>query len=80
MQKEFTDVQRATLGSLNSFLGNIFFALFSPILGLFADKFGPANALLMTQVVYLPVFFITWYLQKRNKKKYEHIGNRIIMR
>jgi len=68
MQKEFTDAQRATLGSLNSFFGNIFYALFSPLLGMFADAYGPANALLMTWVVSLPVFFITWHLRTADKK------------
>lgn len=67
MQKEFTSEQRATLGSLNSFLGSIFFGLFSPLLGLFADRFGQANALVMVQVCSLPALYITWKLYKSHK-------------
>lgn len=69
MQKEFTHEQRATLGSLNSFLGSIFFGLFAPILGIFADHFGPANALVMVQICSLPALFITWRLFKNHPQK-----------
>jgi MFS family permease len=51
MQHEFTDEQRATMGSLNSFAGNIAFAICSTLLGLLADRVGPANALLVTTLV-----------------------------
>jgi len=43
MQKEFSDGQRATMGSLNSCLGNIFFALFALGFGLVADGWGPTK-------------------------------------
>lgn len=55
MQKAFTDHQRATMGSLNSFGQSIFFGIFSIILGLVADKFGPINALLFAILLTAPV-------------------------
>jgi MFS family permease len=67
MQKEFSDQQRATLGSMNSFLGKLAFGAFAVILGLFADKFGPAKALLFAYVLSLPTLWINWVLFKNNK-------------
>lgn len=40
LQKEFTDHQRATMGSLVTFFGSIFFAVFAVLFGLYADAFG----------------------------------------
>lgn len=62
MQKEFTDEQRATLGSVNSLLGNLAFGLFAIGLGLFADKFGPSKALLAAYIFSLPTILINWKL------------------
>lgn len=67
MQREFTDGQRATLGSINSFMGNLAFGVFAVILGIFADKFGPTKALLFAYVISLPSLIINWSLLKNNK-------------
>lgn len=64
MQAEFTDEQRATLGSLTSFMGSLAFGVFAVILGIFADKFGPANALLIAYIISLPTLWINWILFK----------------
>jgi len=69
MQKEFTDEQRATLGSVNSFMGNIAFGIFAVILGIFADKFGPTKALLFSYVLSLPTLLISWNLFKNNRNE-----------
>ncbi len=69
MQQEYTQEQRATLSSISAFLGNIFFSLFAPILGLFADSFGPAKAMIMVQFCMLSVLVINI------KLKYEHSRN-----
>lgn len=58
MQKAFTDHQRATMGSLNSLGQSIFFGIFSVILGLVADKFGPINALLFAIILTAPITFL----------------------
>lgn len=69
MQKEFTDEQRATLGSINSFMGNLAFGFFAVILGIFADKFGPAKALFFAYIFSLPTLLINWTLFKNNKNE-----------
>jgi MFS family permease len=69
MQREFTDEQRATLGSINSFLGNLAFGVFAVILGIFADKFGPTKALLFAYIFSLPTLLINWTLFKDNKNE-----------
>lgn len=60
LQKEFTQKQRATMGSLNSLFGGIIFAIFAVILGILADKFGVKNALLI-QIILSCVIFIPLY-------------------
>lgn len=69
MQKEFTDQQRATMGSLNSFLGNLFFGLAAILLGYCADKLGARWALMIAYVATLPTVWINWYLFKKYEKK-----------
>lgn len=55
MQKAFTNHQRATMGSLDSFGQSISSGIFSIILGMVADKFGPINALLFAVILTAPV-------------------------
>ena len=50
LQKEFTNEQRATMGSLNSFAGSIFFGIVAFVLGSVADSLSPARALFLLQV------------------------------
>ncbi|KKQ81005.1 MAG: hypothetical protein UT01_C0002G0032 [Candidatus Daviesbacteria bacterium GW2011_GWA1_38_7] len=67
MQQEFNDAQRATLGSINSFMGNLAFGFFAMILGIVADKFGPTKALLFAYICSLPTLLISWSLFKNNR-------------
>ncbi|MFH1967555.1 MAG: MFS transporter [Patescibacteria group bacterium] len=69
MQKEFTNAQRATLGSVNSFLGSLAFGIFAIFLGILADKFGPAKALLFAFIISLPTLLINWTLFRENKNE-----------
>jgi len=69
MQKEFTDEQRATLVSINAFMGNLAFGVFAVILGIFADKFGPTKALLFAYIFSLPTLLINWTLFKDNRNE-----------
>lgn len=71
LQNEFTHEQRATMGSLNSLFGNIFFAIFAIILGVFADKFGPKNALIFEALASFSVFIPLY----RFKKSHEQLFN-----
>jgi predicted MFS family arabinose efflux permease len=69
MQKEFTDKQRATMESLNSLGGNLFYAVFAFVLGFVADKLTPGQALLFSQILILPVVLIYWKLFKGDKTR-----------
>ncbi|MFA9288413.1 MAG: MFS transporter [Weeksellaceae bacterium] len=64
MQREFTDHQRATMGSLNSFAGSIFFGIISISLGTLADILSPARAILLLQLFQISNIFIYWKLFK----------------
>ena len=68
MQTEFTDHQRATMGSLNLFAGSIFFAALSIFLGSLADSYGPARALItftLMGVPVIPLYFLLFRTDKR---------------
>ncbi len=67
MQKEFSDQQRATMSSLNSFAGSLFFGILVYLIGFLADKFDPRNALLLLQIGSLSVLYILWRLFKQNR-------------
>lgn len=60
LQKEYSQQQRSTMGSLNSLFGALAFAVVSFGLGFFADKIGPANALLSLQVLAGVSLFLIW--------------------
>lgn len=67
MQKEFSDKQRATLGSLNSLGGSVAFGIISFLLGTFADSIGPAKALLVLWFAgIIPLYFL-WKIFKQKK-------------
>lgn len=68
MQQEFSDHQRSTMASLNSFAGNIAFAIMSVVLGSLADAMSPAKALFILNLVSLPIVYIYYLLFKNDKK------------
>ena len=71
LQKEFTENQRATMGSLNSLATSIFFGVFSLGIGFLADKIGGAKALIIINVIqFIPIFL---YLKLRSYSKNEKI-------
>ena len=65
MQKEFTNQQRATMASLNSLFGNLFFAIFAFGFGTLADGLGPAKSLLIGEAILLVLIPIYGRLLKR---------------
>jgi MFS family permease len=69
MQAEFTDKQRATMSSINSFLGSCFFAIFAILLGLVADRLGTAKAMLFGQVCLLPIIWIYVSIWRQNRAR-----------
>lgn len=60
MQREFTDEQRATMGSLNSLTGSILFAVFSFLLGALADRFGVTMALVWAALFSIVPMSLYW--------------------
>ena len=54
LQKEFTERQRATIASLNSFGNSLTFAVSLYVCGLIANAYGPFAALLATQAFLIP--------------------------
>jgi MFS family permease len=60
LQRDFTDEQRATMGSLNSFAGSIAFTVFSFLLGALADRVGATNALIVATVLMLIPAALYW--------------------
>jgi len=67
-QKEYTHEQRATMGSINSFLGNIFYGICAPLIGILADRYGSASALIVVQFALLSVLYINVRLKYLSKK------------
>lgn len=55
MQHEFTHEQRATMGSITSFFGSLFFGIAAPIIGAMADAWTPRVALMIAAGV-----SVTW--------------------
>jgi len=70
-QKEFTDKQRATMGSLNSLGKSISFALSALLLGYVADWVSPRISLIWGQLVGLISVWLTWKLLRLIKKEQE---------
>ena len=69
-QKEFSNKQRATMGSLNSLGRSLFFAIAAILLGWIADITSPRIALLWGQLLSLVSVWLTWKLYKLVKKEH----------
>ena len=64
LQDEFSTKQRATMGSLNSLAGSLFYSIFAVALGVLADNFGPKNALMVQYILTLSVLYFYFSLKK----------------
>jgi len=64
MQREFSDHQRATMSSLNSFISNIGFAIMSVAIGLFPDFTSPATALFTMTLISIPIIPLYYQIFK----------------
>lgn len=65
-QKEFTDEQRATMGSLTQFFGSILFGVSSVALGVLADAVGPLKTLIISEII---LFGSIWFYWKAFRSK-----------
>jgi len=64
LQNEFTNEQRATMTSINSFVGNIMYSVSAVFVGMAADKFGVAKSLLFVQLLMVTISIIYYKLFK----------------
>ena len=62
LQWEFTEKQRATMGSINAFFGSMFYAACTLLLGIVADTLGPAHTLLLAEIILIPIILVYWKL------------------
>ena len=69
LQNEFSDKQRATMGSLNSLGKSLFFAIAAILLGWIADKTNPRIALISAQTLSLVSAWLTLKLYRLIKKE-----------
>jgi len=69
MNKEFTNKQRATMGSLNALFGSIFFAVFAASFGLIVDVIGERNGLLIGEILLISTILLYWSLFRRHVSK-----------
>lgn len=69
LQKEFTDKQRATMGSLNSLAGSLMFAILTFSMGLIADRMGPAKTILILAGLSVSVILVYGNLFKKHPRR-----------
>lgn len=68
LQQEFSSKQRATMGSLNSLVGSIFFAIFAVLLGYFADLTNPRVALIGVTIAQFITIWIYFQISGKESK------------
>ncbi len=68
-QQEFTQHQRATLGSLTSFMGSIWFAAIALVLGFIGDRMGVIAALIFGNSILCVNVVLYWRLENDFRKK-----------
>ncbi|KKR66787.1 MAG: hypothetical protein UU09_C0046G0013 [Microgenomates group bacterium GW2011_GWA2_40_6] len=62
LQNEFTNEQRATMTSINSFVGNIIYSVSAILVGMAADRFGVARSLLVVHLLLVSISVIYYKL------------------
>ncbi len=67
LQREFTNEQRATMGSLNQFAGSLVFAAAALGMGALADRIGVTKTLIVGEIVLFSTLFWYW-------KAFRHAG------
>jgi MFS family permease len=74
LQKEFTEHQRATIASLNSFGNSIYFAIVLSLCGVIASDYGPFVALISTQIFLIPAMVFKLRLLQRVKNDLKDVA------
>lgn len=73
LQNEFTNEQRATMASINSFMGNIIYSISAILVGMAADKFGVAKSLLVVHILLVSISIIYYKLYKDHSGHNMHL-------
>lgn len=60
LQREFTDQQRATMGSITQFAGSIVFAIAALGFGVLADNIGATKTLIISELILFSGLFLYW--------------------
>ena len=69
LQNELTNEQRATITSINSFVGNIMYSVSAIFVGMAADMFGVAKSLLFVHILLVSTSIIYYRLYRGNTSK-----------
>jgi len=69
MHREFSNKQRATMGSLNALFGNIFFGVFAAGFGLLVDSIGEINGLIIGEILLIITVLLYWGLFRGDRRK-----------
>lgn len=68
LQMQFSSKQRATMSSGISFFGNLLAGVVAVCIGLFSDRIGVANTLLVMQLFFVPIIFLYIQFSRAEKK------------
>lgn len=71
-QENFTNKQRATMGSITSLVSSLFFGVFAFGFGYLADRLYPSTALIVGEVLTISVLAIYWSIFK-NRLNLKHL-------
>ncbi|MEV4708447.1 MFS transporter [Actinoplanes sp. NPDC049316] len=74
LQREFTDRERATMGSLASLLGSVLYGVVALGAGLVADRWGIVAALLTIQAVVLIALPLAWWVHAHASSPHDGAG------
>ncbi len=68
LQREFTDHQRATMGSLNKLAGSLLYAVIAFSFGSVADTLGPSKSLLILELMLFSAVLFYWKAFRRERR------------
>jgi MFS family permease len=72
LHEEFTDHQRATMASITSLLSNAVYAVFALGIGLVADRWGAGRAIMVGQLMLLPIIWLYWRVRSARMRRAHH--------
>lgn len=70
LQKEFSQKQRATMGSLNNLFGSLFFAFCAVVLGWIGDQWTPTIAMFIAQICLIAILPLYWFFHRTHDREH----------